>query len=467
MNLWNAWFNCVKELQPACKRNRTFFWMLVFLMAVSIRCNDLAGVTSIVRILGLTPLCYDRLLDFLHSPALQLEQLYKLWIRWVLQHFVNKLMVNGYIVLITDGIKIAKEGKKMPGVKFVHQNSNSNSKAEFIMGHSCHAIGLLVSALDSFFCVPLVCQIYEGVVFSNKDKRTLYDKLLALLQDLDISTNYYLIGDAYYAVRKMIVGLKQNNQHLITRAKNNAKAYEPAPKSATIKRGRPKKYGAQLKLKKLMQDNTLFQEAESPISGERKISIRFYAKQLYWRASGELVQFVLVKHPNRGNIILISTDLNLAPLKIIELYGLRFKIEVSFKQALYTVGAFSYHFWLKAMKPRKRGDGNQYLHRESEEYRLAVKKKIAAYHRFMQLSFIAQGVLQYISIQMSEQVWKSFGSWIRTIRPGICPSEMVTATALKNSLPEFIADCKNGTNFKKFLHKRIDISRTEGMRLAA
>ena len=33
------------------------------------------GVTSIVRALGLGPVCYDRLLDFFHSPALDLNKL--------------------------------------------------------------------------------------------------------------------------------------------------------------------------------------------------------------------------------------------------------------------------------------------------------------------------------------------------------------------------------------------------------
>ncbi len=35
---------------------------------------------------------------------------------------------------------------------------------------------------------------------------------------------------------------------------------------------------------------------------------------------------------------------------------------------------------------------------------------------------------------------RQFGSWIRTIRPGICPSERVTAIAMKNTFPEFLVD---------------------------
>jgi hypothetical protein len=45
-----------------------------------------------------------------------------------------------------------------------------------------------------------------------------------------------------------------------------------------------------------------------------------------------LIRFVAVIHPHRGVILLMSTDLNLTPLEIVRIYGLRFKIQVSFKR---------------------------------------------------------------------------------------------------------------------------------------
>src|SRR6202162_2547796 len=136
--LWYNWWNLVCELRSACARTRTFLWMSLCLAGMTVR-KDLLGVTSIVRALGLEPACYDRLLDLFHSPALDLDKLTHEWCALVFRFGPGILRVNGRPVLVGDGIKVAKAGRKMPGVKKLHQQSESNNKAEYIFGHSCQA----------------------------------------------------------------------------------------------------------------------------------------------------------------------------------------------------------------------------------------------------------------------------------------------------------------------------------------
>lgn len=464
MQIWMLWWNLVRELRPACSRTRSFLWLAAVLAGLCIR-PDLLGVTSIVRALGLHEKYYKRLLAFFHSTAINTDKLAMIWIRLVLRFFPEVSKLNGRIVVVGDGIKIPKAGKKMPGVKCLHQESDNNTKPEYIMGHSCQAISLVVGAEESSFAVPLSARIHEGVVFSNRCKQKLTDKMVALVQLVDAGLSFYFVGDAYYACHAVAAGIINLGGELVSRVKRNAVAYEPSITHRVKRRGRPKFYGIKIKLTSLFDDDKKMTSAESPVYGEKGVTIFYRSVDLIWKPLSRMVRFVAVRHPSRGRCLFMCTDLNAAAIDIIKLYGIRFKIEVSFKNALRVVGAYAYHFWMNAMTPIKRGSGNQYLHRETEKYREAVRCKIAAYHRYIQVGLIAQGLLQYLSATFPLLVWKNFGSWLRTIRPGIPPSEMVTAQALRNCFPEFLTSTANSVPLAKFILERVDVGRAEGLRL--
>jgi len=464
--LWLHWWNVIGLLRPAFSRARTFMWFATAVAGMAVR-TELLGVTSVVRVLCLQARFYDNLLDCFHSSAVQLDRLSALWTQAVLRLFPAPLLVNGRRVVVGDGIKVPKRGKKMPAVKLLHQQSDSNTKPEYIMGHSLQAVSLLVEAAQSAFAVPLAVRIHEGLVFSNRDRRTLLDKMLTLLDIVAIPDPYYFVADAFYAARKIVRGLLRENNHLVTRVRSNAVAYTVYRHRGPKRRGRPRLYGDKLILRSLLNDSKSFQQAPSPVYGEHNVTIRYQVRDLLWRPAGQLVRFVAVIHPNRGACLLMCTDVSLNPVEIIRLYGLRFKIEHSFKQAVRTLGSFAYHFWMQDMKPLRRRNGNQYLHRESLEYREGVKRKIHAYHVFMQAGVVAQGLLQYLAVAFPSLVWSTFGSWLRTIRPGIPPSEFVVASALRHSLPDFLSSSAATHSLAKFITERQDTERMEMFRLAS
>ena len=466
MPLWVLWWNALQTVRPAFTRLRTFLWFATVVAGFAVRTEHL-GVTSIVRALKLRPKCYDALLDNVHSSAVRLDELSALWTRAVLRLFPNPLRINGRRVLVGDGIKAPKRGKKMPGVKLLHQQSECNNKPEYIMGHSLQAVGVLVRVANSVLAVPLAIRIQEGLVWSNRDCRTLLDKMLTLLNIVAVPDPFYFVGDAYYAAGKIAIGLLKNNNHLITRVKSNAIAYEPYVAQGPKKRGRPRLYGPKIALRTLLTDPVGMQQAPSPVYGEQNTTLNFHVRDLLWRPTGRLVRFVAVVHPARGSCLLMCTDTTLSAIDIIRAYGLRFKIEHTFKQAVRLIGTFSYHFWMKAMKPLRRGSGNQYLHHKSADYRDAVKRKTNAYHLFVQAGVISQGLLQYLAAVASTQVWSSFGSWLRTIRPGVAPSELVVASALRKTLPEFLLNSVETASIAKFIVERQDHERMEMFSVAS
>jgi len=466
MMLWREWWRWCAPLRCACARKRTFLWMCVALIGFSVR-QDLWGVTSMVRALGLTASCYDRMLDFFHSSALDVKRLAQLWSALLLKSHSGLVRLNGRPVLLGDGIKVGKAGKKMPAVKRLHQASESNTKPPFILGHSCQAAGILARGLQSVVCIPLIARIHEGVVFSNRCKRTLLDKMMDMLDSLELSESFYFVADAYYASKKIIVPLLQRGCHLVTRVRSNAVAYLPATTAKHGKRGRPRRYGEKVKLGTLFERNDLMQTIQSPVYGEANVQLRIWTLDLLWRPVGILVRFVAVAHPSRGKIILMSTDLFLTASQIIELYGYRFKIEVSFKSALHVVGAFLYHFWMKDMKPITKKAKDQYMHRKSSAYRDDVRRKLNAYHRFIQLGLIAQGILCVLATTAPELVFGSFGSYFRTIRPGIAPSEAMVAISLQNTLQHLFADNFSDPILTKFIREKLDVNQTKTKRLVA
>jgi len=466
MSLWIAWWDAIWWLRPAFSRLRSFMWFATAVAGLTVR-TELLGVTSIVRALKLRPGFYNKLLDSFHSSAVQLDRLSALWTQAVLRLLPDRLRVNGRMVLVGDGIKIPKRGKKMPAVKLLHQHSDSNTKPEYIMGHSLQAVSLLVPAAQSVFALPLAVRIHEGLVWSNRDRRTLLDKMLALLAIVAIKDPFYFVADAYYAAGKIIRGLLDQNNHLVTRVKSNAVAYAPYLQPGPKKRGRPRLYGTKVKLKSLLNDSQPMQAAASPVYGERNVTIRYRVCDLLWRPAGRLVRFVAVIHPSRGRCLLMCTDISLSAIQIIRLYGLRFKIEHGFKQAVRLIGSFAYHFWMQDMKPLHRRNGNQHLHRESLDYRNAIKRKIHAYHVFIQAGVVCQGLLQYLAVAFPTLVWNAFGSWLRTIRPGIPPSELVVANALRQSLPEFLLNADPRDFLAKFIVQRQDPGKMEMFRLAS
>src|SRR5271170_1852531 len=126
LSLWGIWWNAILLLRPAFSRLRTFMWFVTAVAGLTVRV-ELLGVTSIVRALNLRPGLYTKLLDHFHSSGVKLDRLSALWAQAVLQLFPGLVSVNGRLVLVGDGIKAPKRGKKMPAVKLLHQRNPTPS----------------------------------------------------------------------------------------------------------------------------------------------------------------------------------------------------------------------------------------------------------------------------------------------------------------------------------------------------
>ena len=93
------------------------------------------------------------------------------------------------------------------------------------------------------------------------------------------------------------------------------------------------------------------------------------------------------------------------------------------------------------------------LRRTSDEYRSAIRRKLRAYHLYVQLGCIAQGLLQHLAINHTAEAWRCFRSWLRTMNPDMPPSELIVANALRITLPVFLAVPASAPDLMKIITK--------------
>lgn len=432
--IWIKWIEGIRQLEPAFSRKKTFYWFILICAGFNLRL-DFLGSASIVRALKLNDKSYQSICDFFHSSAIDLKLLTQLWSRFILKSLSQFVHVeNGRQIFILDGIKAAKEGRKMPLVKLHHQESQNNSKSEYIWGHGAQAICALITVGIQSFAAPLIMRIQEGLGAKN---RTILDKAIDLLKVVLDKNKFYLIGDAYYFSGKFFNEISKLGGDVISRARNNAVAFMAPEKKDIKSRGRPLKYGIKIKLKSLFNFKG-FRKSFVTIYG-KKSEVKIKEMYLVSKSFGQTLKYVFVIS-SKGQCIFTSTDLNLSAEKIIELYSLRFKIEFSFKELVHRIGVFCYRFWSKQLDKK----------RIKEIVKRKVSKEIT-YQIHLQLSCIVYGMLIYLSIVARNEIWGKFRGWLRTIKKENVPSTQIVQMALSETEKNFYHHLKIDKNMMKFV----------------
>jgi hypothetical protein len=426
------------RIRPAFSRATAFHWFALLVIGIALSNDQLGGISPAVRALAGNLAIYDAFRHVLHSRALDLAKLSNCWGAALVNIFGERIVrTDGRRTFIVDAINNPKEGRRMPGVKKMHQETSSNSKPEIIRGHFIQVVGVLVEGIGTFFCLPFFGRIHDGFRLKADDTRTQKDRIAEALLSLPLLANGLLLGDCWYACKPIINALPvEFNLVLLSRVAKNAVANAiPLPDFARPpKRGKKPKYGLKLKLA------TLFAEAMTtaaiPDGRGGLVEVKYWHRDLLWRPLKKLVRFVGCDHPIKGRIVLISTNIAMPPLEMIIGYSRRFRIEVTFKTAVYSIGTFCYRLWSKSIDKMPRFPTSEDLTNKPTEYVEAFMRKIHAYEASIMAGFIAQGLLVMLSLLHTELVQGSLKTWFRTIRPNVSLSETVVAASLRTCVAE-------------------------------
>ena len=404
--------NVLCHFETCFSRKAAFHWFVIITTGLMLR-SDKLGVTSTIRDLALRPKCYESMLHFFRAASWSLDGIRKCWYSAVREY--GPLYKEGKLyVLVGDGVKQSKEGRRMPGVKKLHQESENSAKPGYIHGHMFGGLGILAGSTRSWACIPLSIRLHDGLQAAKEWKNASVSSgshVVQMVEDAYRAACTFgdslLLLDRYFLSVPALERLKELNSSgdvhmdIITKAKKSCTAFEqPGPRNPG--RGRPPKRGAAVHLKeRFVTDKDKFREAKMELYGKEE-TIRYYSMNLLWGVTlYQELRFVLVEM--RGiQSILVSTSLERDPLDIIRLYSYRFQIESTFRELKQQIGAFCYHFWSKHMPKlsfyQKKREPIPLERVESEEARKKILETVRAIEMHMALSCIAMGILQSLSI---------------------------------------------------------------------
>jgi hypothetical protein len=398
--------------------------------------TDMVGVSSWCRFWLLDVNGYHSLLQFFRSSAWSLSALTHHWVVFVLaqQQVVYR---HGRCVLLGDHTYVSKEGRRMPGVVTLHQESETQSKPSCFRGQCWGALGIVVGSFAAPFCLPLGLRIHQGWKhLGQEDDRTTRSETLAtrlVLMALDFAIAQdrpsLLVLDAFFAVASVFqfadtvwsVHRKAPYLSLIIRAKKNYVAYFEPPPPQPGQPGRPPRYGDKVTLMECFDYRHLFATVSCRVYG-RVEAVSILTLNLLWKPTGGLIRFVFAV-TSRGPLVLMCSDLHQDPVAALELYCIRTWIEVMFHNLKHLIGAFQFRFWSKYL-PRhsRRPKTNRALTTPATQNLGTVQQCWEAYERFVMLGAIALGLLQLIALKFTPAIWQQHVGFLRT-RSRTLPSE--------------------------------------------
>ena len=261
-------------------------------------------------------------------------------------------------VYVYDETKALKTGNSQWGLHFFRNCSYQKhrvNQSKFHFGHEFGALGLLCATSTDWQFFPVWVKLVVPQTIRDKSKAVLKRICSKIPPGL-------IIFDRGFAWRKVFTMALSFGHHILCRAKSNAVFYRLPKQPKRPQRGRPRKYGDRLDIRRLRY-NTI------DIGGE---SYSITSKIVRTKMCDADVRLVVIRNRPKTSkpyryFCVFTTDLTLEIPKIIEYYRQRWQIETAFRDA-------KQHFGFDA-------------------YRLKSRKSI---NRFVQLSFVAASLTKLI-----------------------------------------------------------------------
>lgn len=143
-------------------RHRTW---LIFVMIVLgfIGSSEMTGVSSFCRFWLIDNQGYSKLLGLFRSSAWELSGLLEYWSVFAVYQ-QQSVFSQGRLVTLGDHTYVPKEGRRMPGVVTLRQDSETQSKPSYFRGQCWGGLALAVGSLTNPLAIDFALQTNQGVL---------------------------------------------------------------------------------------------------------------------------------------------------------------------------------------------------------------------------------------------------------------------------------------------------------------
>jgi SRSO17 transposase len=243
---------------------------------------------------------------------------------------------EGRLILWTaiDDSVVPKTGKRIAGLAYhFHHNAGKDERAwPFLFGHCWVTLGLVWPTVTRALCFPLRAALYlrakDCTPAGFRKKTSLALDLLGAVS-WPAQVCLHVLADGAYATRDFLRGVRARGHHALTRLKCNADLRWPASPKQPGQRGRPRLYGGKVDLAHYHDSHR--QEAPVRIGAQHYLAT-YSALDAVPRRFGQLSRIVIVDLPRHQRAVLLSTDISLSPIEIVERYAMRFAIEIAYRE---------------------------------------------------------------------------------------------------------------------------------------
>jgi hypothetical protein len=275
---------------------------------------------------------------FLAEHRWSLTALTERLVTLVVTQLGDRLQVHGASLLGTDTTLVAKTTKRMLGVQKWKDHSDNADRGASLVGHHWNLVGLISQWEARWLCWPLVMRLVPGLkgarqwmVGDTVEPMRFWDAAIAAILEVTRclgEASVRVVADAYYSKAPLLNGLLARGIQVISRLRKDAVGWDDPEPRPSGTRGRKPRHGRKWTLASLLSAQTPTRERLTLYG--KLTEVVFVVRDVWLRDVAQKVRVVVLEGAKEP-LILVSTDLALSALQIIDLYGARFSIELTIR----------------------------------------------------------------------------------------------------------------------------------------